>query len=214
MIDCQVGPLDLGAPMRASAPTAWAGLRSLIANGAVPASVSPPGFVSASQPGSVRAVAMARSTHAEDCCRKLIKSGGLPALTWVVPVSHDEDIIMNYLNHSKLIAPTLTTLALSACFTLPAGLAGPQGATGYTGATGNTGATGDTGGGGDTGATGSTRATGDTGPPAAPGHGATTDGAIDRKDDGQRIRGFRRSRARGWRMIRLRLPRVDSWSKS
>jgi hypothetical protein len=76
---------------------------------------------------------MARSADAENCRRKLIKSGGLPTMAWVVPVSHEEGIIMNYLNHSKLIAATLTTLALSACFTLPAGPAGPQGATGNTG---------------------------------------------------------------------------------
>ena len=67
---------------------------------------------------------MARSADAENCRRKLIKSGGLPTMAWVVPVSHKEGIIMNYLNHSKLIAAALTTLALTACFTLPAGPAG------------------------------------------------------------------------------------------
>ena len=67
------------------------------------------------------------------------------------------------MNYSKLIAATLTTLALSACFTLPAGPAGPQGATGHTGATGNTGNTGYTGATGDTGASGGTGATGSTG---------------------------------------------------
>jgi hypothetical protein len=91
---------------------------------------------------------------------KLIISGGLLTIAWVIPPGQAEGIIMNY---SNLIAATLTTLALSACFTLPAGPAGPQGATGSTGATGNTGNTGYTGATGDTGATGHTGATGYTG---------------------------------------------------
>ena len=177
--------------MRASAPTTGMGLRSLIANGTALASVSSLGGMSASQPGSVRAVAMARSANAENCRRKLIKSGGLPTMAWVVPVSHEEGIIMKYLNHAKLIAATLTTLALSACFTLGAGPAGPQGATGNTGNTGNTGragatgATGDTGASGGTGATGSTGATGDTGATGSAGargntgaRGTTTGGTV------------------------------------
>jgi hypothetical protein len=146
--------------MRASVPTSCTGSRSLIANGAALTLETGPQVASEGQPGFVLAVAMARSADAEYCRRKLIKSGGLLTMTWVVPVSQEEGIIMNY---SKLIAATLTTLALSACFTLPTGPAGPQGATGHTGATGNTGNTGYTGATGDTGASGGTGATGSTG---------------------------------------------------
>ena len=41
------------------------------------------------------------------------------------------------MQYSKLFAATLMTHALSACFNLPAGLAGPQGATGNTSAKGS-----------------------------------------------------------------------------
>jgi hypothetical protein len=146
--------------MRASVPTACAGSLSLIANGAPLTSETSFQVASEGRSGSVLAVAMARSAAAEYCRRDLIKSGGLLTMTWVDPLSQQEGIIMNY---SKLIAATLTTLALSACFTLPAGPAGPQGATGHTGATGNTGNTGYTGATGDTGASGGTGATGSTG---------------------------------------------------
>jgi len=77
------------------------------------------------------------------------------------PGKSNKGTIMKY---AKLMSATLMSLALSACFTLPAGPAGPQGATGDTGAKGNTGYTGAT---GDTGATGNTGA-----------RGTTTDGTV------------------------------------
>ena len=66
-------------------------------------------------------------------------------------------LVMKYAN---LVLGGLASIALSGCFSLPAGPAGPQGATGETGATGGTGATGSTGARGNTGARGGT--TGDT----------------------------------------------------
>ena len=102
--------------------------------------------------------------------QNLINSGSLLTLTCVVPVSQIKGIIMKY---SNLLVAAATTLALSGCFSFPAGPAGPQGATGDTGAPGYTGAKGNTGAPGYTGATGSTGATGNTG--AAGGAGATGD---------------------------------------
>lgn len=49
------------------------------------------------------------------------------------------------MNSIKLIAVAATTLALTACFSLPAGPAGATGAKGTTGYTGATGSTGNTG---------------------------------------------------------------------
>ena len=106
------------------------------------------------------------------CHQKLIESGELLMFLWAFGKSN-KGIIMKY---SKLVVATLMSLALSACFTLPAGPAGPQGATGDTGARGNTGYTGASGGRGATGNTGATGYTGATGDTGATGYtGATGD---------------------------------------
>jgi hypothetical protein len=60
----------------------------------------------------------------------------------MLPAKQPGEITMKYAN---LAIAALTSLSLSACFSLPAGPPGPQGATGSTGATGNTGAKGSTG---------------------------------------------------------------------
>ena len=49
------------------------------------------------------------------------------------------------MKYAKSMAVAAAALALSGCFSLPAGPAGPPGATGATGDTGYTGATGNTG---------------------------------------------------------------------